>query len=158
MKHWWLTLNQRERQMVIICGIALIAAVLYWGLYSPLSNHVAESEAQLERQQKTLTWAKQQGERILSAGGVRSLSAEADGDVNLNKAINASATSNQIVISRMQPRGESIDIWIDDVEFNRLITWLVVLKQKHRLTVENLDIVAKDTPGVVSVKRLRLGS
>jgi general secretion pathway protein M len=156
MKHWWLTLNQRERQLVLLAAVAVGLAVLYWGIWTPLASRVEAKKQTLELQQATLILSKQQGERILSAGGVQGATPDID-DKNLSEVIGQSASSQQIVMSRIQPRGESIDIWIDDVPFNQLMNWFIQLEQRYGLTVENLDLVAKDVPGTVSVRRLRLG-
>jgi general secretion pathway protein M len=61
-----------------------------------------------------------------------------------------------ITLSRIQPRGEDLQVWIDEVPFNRLLTWLGALQSKQGITAASLDLNSTETPGQVKVRRLLL--
>ena len=57
----------------------------------------------------------------------------------------------------MQPQGDNIQVWIDEISFNQLLQWLEQLSSKEGLRVTNIDLSNAEQPGVVRVRRLQLG-
>jgi general secretion pathway protein M len=71
--------------------------------------------------------------------------------------INTTAQSNNIAISRIQAKSDSVQLWIDDVNFNQFVTWLEELSKQYEVDIQNVDISATDSPGMIKVSRLQLG-
>ena len=57
----------------------------------------------------------------------------------------------------MQPQGDDLQVWIDEISFNQLLTWLEQLASREGLRVKNIDLSLADQQGVVRVRRLQLG-
>ena len=57
----------------------------------------------------------------------------------------------------MQPQGEDLQVWIEEVSFNQLLTWLEQLSSRENINVKSIDLSNTQQPGVVKVRRLQLG-
>ena len=57
----------------------------------------------------------------------------------------------------MQPQGDDLQVWIDEISFNQLLTWLEKLASRDGLQVKNIDLSLADQQGVVRDRRLQLG-
>ena len=62
----------------------------------------------------------------------------------------------KIAISRMQPQGEELQVWIDQAPFNDVLGWLQSL-EKTGVSVLDIDIAESTLPGQVKIRRLKLG-
>ena len=70
--------------------------------------------------------------------------------------MNQSAGAFGLEITRMQPQGEKIQIWMDDVPFDALLGYLNELVQEKGLSLESIDLAESDTAGLVRVRRIQL--
>ncbi|GDY27716.1 MULTISPECIES: type II secretion system protein GspM [unclassified Agarivorans] len=153
MKQWWQSLNKREQNLVMAAAAVVALAILYWGIWSPIANANETAKQRLLNQQQTLIWAQQQGELIIASGP----SQKNAGKVNVSQSVSSSARQQRITISRIQPKGDEVEVWIENVPFNQLMTWLKMLSQRYGIVVENVDLDEGKEPGIVGVRRLRLG-
>ncbi|GIU45466.1 type II secretion system protein M [Shewanella sairae] len=152
-KAWWNGLVLREKQMVSACGVVLVIGILYWGVWTPIANAEAEAQRNLEGQQSTLNYVKQTANRI--AGLKQSGSSNAFRG-SLSAAVNQTAGAFGLEITRMQPQGNKIQVWMDEVPFDTLLNYLNELVQNKGLSLESLDLAESDTPGYVNVRRIQL--
>ncbi|WP_026957584.1 type II secretion system protein GspM [Aliagarivorans taiwanensis] len=152
MKQWWQGLNLREQQLVGIMAVLVLIAVLFWGVWRPVVEAKEQQQQRVTSQQQTLSWVRQQGELLLSQGNRQ---ARPD-SVNVNQAVSSSARQQAIKLARIQPRGDEVEVWIEDVVFDRLVNWLRLLDTRYGIVIDTLDIEAQQTPGVVNVRRLKL--
>ncbi|MCK8046404.1 type II secretion system protein M [Shewanella sp. 1CM18E] len=153
LKAWWNGLVLREKQMVSACGVVLVIGILYWGVWTPIANAEAEAQRNLEGQQSTLNYVKQTANRI--AGLKQSGSSNAFRG-SLSAAVNQTAGAFGLEITRMQPQGNKIQVWMDEVPFDTLLNYLNELVQNKGLSLESLDLAESDTPGYVNVRRIQL--
>jgi general secretion pathway protein M len=75
---------------------------------------------------------------------------------SLPQAVNQSANSMKITISRMQPQDDELQVWIDQAPFNNVLSWLQSL-EKTGVSILDIDIAESDLPGQVKIRRLKLG-
>lgn len=61
------------------------------------------------------------------------------------------------MITRVQPQSNNVQVWIDNVSFNQLLTWLEQLANNEGIQVKVIDLSQGEQPGQVRVKRLQLG-
>lgn len=100
-----------------------------------------------------LAWVQTNTERykaIASSGKGRSTG-------SLSGIVNSTARQYKISIDRVQPQGDNIQVWIDEVPFTNLLDWLETLNNKRGLKVLAIDITNADEAGVVTIRRLQLG-
>lgn len=149
MKAWWESISEREQKLVSIGGGALLLAIFYWGLWQPVSNAKIDNEKKLLDQQSTNVWAKGAIARLKSAANNN-----ARGNGSLQQIVNNSSRQYNIQIGRMNPKGEQLNLLIDETVFNDLLRWVNHLEQNQGLKVMNMDIQQLEEPGKVRVSRL----
>lgn len=153
MKTWWQQLNIREQRLVVIMS-ALIAIFIFYSLiWQPMNENIANSKMKIERQQKLLTLVQEGTQRYKDAArnGGRS-----SGE-SLSSIVNRTSRLESISITRMQPQGDDLQVWIDEIPFNQLLSWLEKLASRNGLQVKSIDLSKADQQGVVRVRRLQLG-
>lgn len=154
MKEWWQGLNNQERKLVTIGGIFVAIFVFYKAIWQPLNNSIDQTQSKLDKQQELLVWVTNETARYAAAS--RTSGAKRPGG-SLSSIINSTARRNNISIARLQPQNQDVQIWIDDVAFNQLLSWLEQLSANQQLVVKSIDLSKGDAAGQVQVKRLQLG-
>ena len=153
MKTWWQQLNLREQRLIMAMAAAISVFILYGLIWQPLNENIASSKLKIERQQALLSWVEDNTKRYKQAkltGGSRS-------GASLSSIVNRTSRQNDIIITRMQPQADDLQVWIDEISFNQLLTWLEQLASREGLRVKNIDLSLADEQGVVRVRRLQLG-
>ena len=153
LKLWWAGLILREKQMVSACGVVLLIGILYWGVWTPIANAEDDAERNLAGQLSTLNYVKQTANRI---AGLKQTSQGSAFRGSLSAAVNQTAGSFGLTITCMQPQGNKIQVWMDEVPFDTLLSYLNELVQNQGLSLESLDVAESDTPGFVNVRRIQL--
>ncbi len=153
MKAWWQQLNSREQRLVACMAIAVLVFLFYSLIWQPLNDNLAKTQQKLVRQQALLSWVSDNTERYKQAikGSGRASSG------SLSSIVNRTARQQQIIITRMQPQGDDLQVWIDEVPFNQLLSWLEQLSMAEGLNVKGIDLTKGEDLGVVRVRRLQLG-
>lgn len=151
--NWWNNLAQREQVMLLLVSVVAAIGILYWGIWYPVANAEHRAELELRAQQQTLAYVKQTANKIIT---LRKTTGHASFSGSLGSVVNNAANSNGLEITRMQPQGNKIQIWMDDVSFNQLLKFLSQLVQQKGLSLDSLDISASDKPGIVQVRRIQL--
>ena len=154
MKAHWQQLEQKEKQLISILIATLLLAGGYWLLWQPLQNNIMNTQRKVNVQTQTLADVKALGQKIMDLQGGQVNRAEV-GD--LNQLVSRSAARDKIVITRIQAKSDSLQIWIDDVNFNQFTTWLEKLNKQYGIEIQNIDLSVSDTKGMVKVRRLQLG-
>lgn len=152
MKQWWQQLQQREQRLVLLMAIFIGIFVFYQGVWKPLNDNIDNADQKLERTHSLLSYVKSTTAKVKSAG---SSNRKVTGG-SLSTIVNRVAAKHQISIARMQPQGENVQVWIDEVAFNQLLVWLDDLNANQGLTVSNIDISKGETAGAVKIRRLQI--
>jgi general secretion pathway protein M len=153
MKVWWQQLNSREQLLVAVMGFVSIIFVFYSVVWQPLNTSLVEAKGKLERQQQLLTWVQdnttlyQQAKRSSGQSKLRG---------SISSVANRSAKNYKLTITRMQPQGEDLQVWIDSTPFTQLLFWLEHLANNEGLQVKAIDLSQGDRAGEVKVRRLHL--
>ena len=153
LKAWWNGLILREQQLVGTCGGFLLLAILYWGIWTPIVNAESDAERGLKAQQNTLNFVKQTANKI---AGLEQSGNQKSFKGSLSAAVNQTAGTFGLEITRMQPQGNKIQIWMDDVPFDSLLGYLNELVQVKGLSLDSIDLAESDLPGLVKVRRIQL--
>ncbi len=153
MKTWWQQLNIREQRLVMAMSALISIFILYSLIWQPINEDIANSKAKIERQQTLLAWVQEGTQRYQQAkrNGGRS-----SGE-SLSSIVNRTSRLEKITITRMQPQGDDLQVWIDEISFNQLLSWLERLAVRDGLQVKSIDLSKADQAGVVRVRRLQLG-
>lgn len=153
MRSWFETLQPREQVSVLVAAVFLVFAVLYFGLWNPLSK------SQQTLQDSVATW-----ERALTE--LRPLIAAAQSDsggpapvrgIGQSLVVIVDTTLNQGNLSgalqRSQPTGDNgIRVEFQDASFDDLVLWLGELSGRYGLRVQsgNFSVSTRNIPGRVN--------
>jgi general secretion pathway protein M len=154
MKERWLQLNLREQRLVIMMASVVSFFILYSVIWAPLNENIDAATKKVERRQELLTWVQKSTsvyKNALGAGASKSR------NTSLSSLVNKTAGRSNITIARMQPQGENIQVWIDEVPFDNLLEWLEHLSIKESIKVKSIDITHAEQAGIVKIRRLQLG-
>ncbi|MFT6925374.1 MAG: general secretion pathway protein M [Psychromonas sp.] len=152
---WWESISEKEQQLSLVAAFLLLIAIIYWGIWQPLSTGLEHSQNQLQRSQQILFSTKQRATLLVSAGvGQQSAVSQ---NQNVTQIVNISARQKGIIFSRIINRNEQVEVQISDVEFDLFINWLSELSAQYSMSVINADISPAGTEGYIKVNRLSLG-
>ncbi len=156
MKQWWLNLAERERRILLLGTTAVLFALLYWGGWAPLQQHLQQSRHQVQQLQQQLNWMQQQAPLLRQLKQTAPINAAAD--IDIASALTASSQTQQLALKRIQPQGENALVELDIVGFDQLVNWLDLLEQQYGITPQQIELQSLPTlVGKVQVKRLLLG-
>lgn len=153
LKEWWDNTTEREQKLTLLSGVVIFIAVIYFALWKPLANNLAESQASLLSAEQTLQWVKVNSNKIITSGLPTD---SADKKQNLSQLINSTAKRNDIDISRIQGRSGTVDLSINQVEFNQFVEWTANLQNQYQVQILTADLSQDKVPGVIKVNRLSL--
>ncbi|ELO4999965.1 type II secretion system protein M [Escherichia coli] len=152
----WLTQHQsgrspREKSMLLAAVVLLFSSGYYALIWQPLSERIEQQERMRQQLAVMNTRLKRAGPDIIAArkSGVTT-------PAQLSRIISDSASARGIVITRMDERGENIQVWTASVVFNDLLAWLNELREKYALDVTQLDVKPAETTGMVNTETLEL--
>ncbi|WP_299666358.1 type II secretion system protein M [uncultured Psychromonas sp.] len=154
IKEWWDNISEREQQLTFISLVVVFIAVIYFLIWQPIATNLAASQQKLQSSEQTLQWVESNANKLVVAGvGNKKTTARKQ---NLSQLISNTAKRNKIVISRIQNRNGSVDIWINQVEFNQFLKWITALQNQYQIQVNSADLNQDKTQGMVKVNRLSL--
>lgn len=153
MKAWWQQLNSREQRLVGVMSTLVIIFILYSAIWQPLNNSLVNANKKLARQQALLTWVSENTAHYQQA---KQNSTVKSSQGSLSGIVNKSANSYKLTITRMQPQGDNLQIWIDSVPFTQFLFWLEHLVNNESLQVQGIDLTHAERAGEVKVRRLQL--
>lgn len=150
---WWVRITPREQRLVGVGALALVIGIAFWGIYQPMAQRAEVAQNQLRNDKQLLSWVQNKADDIvaLRGSGAKPLS-----PLPFNQAVSSSARRFNIELVRVQPRGDEMQVWVQPLPFNQLVTWLEYLQQNHGIEAEFLDLDKSNRVGVVDVKRLQL--
>jgi general secretion pathway protein M len=154
LKAYYVQLSDREQRLVLLSAVLLVIAVFYWGLWSPLSQSVERGQTALNSQQELLLWVQKNANRAKQLQGSAGQNAQLTG--SLAQEVNQSASRLNITISRMQPQGDELQVWVDQVPFNDVLSWLQSMESKG-VVILDVDVAETSAPGQIKIRRLKLG-
>lgn len=146
--------NDSEQKLLLALAIFLPMFALY-SIISTINTGLDESTQKLEKQIELNDWAAEQIGIIASSnGGGVSTGRQS----SITQLINASARKHGVTISRLQPqKTDTVRVGIEEVGFNKFVSWLTELQNRHGIAVESIDFSRSDIDGRVKIRRLDLG-
>ena len=153
-KEWWGSITSREQQLTILSAVMVIIAVIYWGVWAPLTEQLNDNKKQMIRAEAMLNWTQEKSTLLLQSGSANSQIKRS----NLTQILNSSARQHNITFSRTVNRDENLEVWITEVEFDSFLAWLTKLSNEYSISVLNADLARSKRDGYIKVNRLLLGN
>ena len=147
-------LTDREQKLVLISGVVIVVGIFYWAIWSPLNGALEQSRKAVDTKQSDLAWVKRNASKAIQLRKSAGQSAAFTG--SLPQAVNQTAGRVKIAISRMQPQGDELKVWVDEAPFNDVLSWLQAL-EKRGVKILDMDVAKADSPGMIKVRSLQLG-
>jgi len=151
LKEKYQAMPERDRRALLMLGIFLLPALLYFALIFPVQRAHARFSQELEAKQSELQWMQESVAKMQSLRG-SAVGTQRQGR-GLSQLISDSAPRYQLQISRIQPRGDDeIQVWLEDAPFDQLVQWLHQSEQDFGLVVASINMTAGKNPGWVKMQ------
>ncbi|NDV90761.1 type II secretion system protein M [Alteromonas sp. 345S023] len=147
-------LTEREQRLVIISAVVAAIAIFYFAIWSPINYALTQQQLLRDNQQQLLTWVQESAARAKQLRRSSSTTQTLTG--SLPQAVNRTTTRHNIEISRMQPQGDELQVWVDQAPFNDVLAWLKTMESMG-VVILQADIAEADAAGYVKIRRLQLG-
>ena len=154
MKDWWLSLNQREKRIVLAGGIFSFLLLVYLLIWQPFTDTIANMKQDLITQRELLVWIKdkvpeiqnlRQSNKTTKLDIGESLLVTIDNSLNTNNLKNANPELAQTSQNKVR-------ISFASVSFNDMIAWLTQIWQKYPIKIEQVSIIPTQEEGVVKAE------
>lgn len=154
MSHWWARLSTREQRMLLLGGLALLVMLPYWLIWMPLVEHTRMLERRISTLGEDLVWMQAASDEVQRLGGA-GVQVAADRGVSgqsLLGLVDSSVREAGLASSvrRVQPDGDQrVQLWMEAVEFDTLLSWLARLQSGQGVQVERFSADRRAEPGLV---------
>lgn len=155
MKDWWQNLETRDQRTMTIAGIVIAILLFYAMFWIPLVDSKALKQLQVENNRQLLSWMTEQSEVIKQYNRTKPGVAKADSKRSLLSIVDSLAKQLGVrkSINRIDPDGpHGATIWIDNMNFDSLITLLGNLDKRNYVKVKEAEFTKLDKPGTVKAK------
>lgn len=140
-------LSDREQMLTICTGLVFLVVFFVFFVWDPI--HDARDEAQQRYKQELELQA--QISAFKQAGPQTGSTTVTSQDQSLLAIVNKTTADQRISLKRVEPKNDqSLRVWVDNVQFNRLIVWLELLQINHGVSVDTLSMDQTQTPGSVN--------
>lgn len=147
-------LTEREQILVVISAIVVVIGAFYWMVWSPLNASLEMNRVTVTNKKADLIWLKKNTAKAIQLR--KSVGAAKPFTGSLPQAVNQTASRVNIAISRMQPQGDALKVWVDQAPFNDVLSWLQALESRG-IKIIDLDLAESDAPGQIKIRSLQLG-
>jgi len=153
----WSKLAPGERRLAMIGGVVVGATLLYVLLWLPIQKELARLRVSVPQERAQLQRMRLQAASIKPLRA-RSGAKPAPGALLSVIEQSASARGMRGFVTRMEADGgNGVQLTVDAVPFNSLLSWLADLQDSHSLLVESTSLDAHTAPGTVNAKlKLRI--
>lgn len=150
--HWLDALEARDRAIVLGLVTALITALLFLGIWSPLQGWSSNEHARYERQLALREYLRVNEAAARAAGRKEEGPGEGDGGSLLTLVANTAAASG-IQLTRYQPdAGGGVSVVLQGQDFNAILGWLTAMEQQRQVRVRQMAVDAFGEPGRVNAR------
>ena len=153
MREWWLSLEARERGLVILMVTMITATLAYHLIWRGLGQELQRQQQRQSTLQADLQWMRQAASEVGQlTDDQKPPGTQTQANISLIALIEraAHATETKAAIRRMSPDGDNVArIHLNPVVFNQLLD-LIAWLQRQGIKVEELTLKSHATTGQVS--------
>ena len=145
-------LESRDRNALLALTLFLGVAILYYGVWYPVSHGLSEAEEEYRTQTELISWMKSHEAEAKSIGSSLSGSGGNKLSGSLCALANNVARQKSIALKRYEPDGnDKLRVWLEKVSFNDFVSWMQVLVSKG-MVVSNVSVEGQDDDGKINAK------
>lgn len=139
LKAWYLSLQQREQQILAAGTVFVLVTIIYLGLLNPYFNSRKHLEADIADKQNEVAWMEpaaaqlqalrgQQPSGIPAGQSLLAVVSRAAGDAGFNTAMKQAQTDSD----------GSVRLQLQGVAFDNLIRWLGTMHRQYGISAKEL--------------------
>lgn len=153
-------LSPRERLLSMGCAMALLLSGAYWLFYQPITEQSQLLRQKIQSQRQAYQYLQDVSNEVLVLRQQGAAESPAPDAVIRSPMAVIDASSQQMdikpFIKRLSPESEDrVMLWLENLAFDKLIDWLVLLETQHRLLVLQLDVDKQaGAEGLINAKLL----
>lgn len=138
LKDWWAEQTARERFLILAAIVLVSALALQFLVVTPMRENRARAQSSYESAMSTL--AEIRAGAALARSQNASASRERTAPENLRAMLTAAAARRGILINRVQPTEEGVDLRIDDADPEALYAWLYEMTQERNVRIRRASV------------------
>lgn len=154
MKHWFMSLEARERLFVSSAAVVILFAVAWLGLWVPLdTGHKAAAERVDTWKQSLAALRPMRGQVQATASGQPVNAGQNQSLVVIvDSSLRQRGLTNSLQRSQPTPAGNGIRVEFENAAFDDLMLWLGDLHRQYGLLVESgsFSVAPGENPGRVN--------
>jgi general secretion pathway protein M len=148
---WRTVLRWREQPPALFGAALVLCLVVGATLWYPLKQEQDALEARIAEQHELLGRMSDAAARLRLAPGAETRRSAPRRDGSLFALLERTARAASIAVTRMEPQGERVvRLWLEDVEFNRLVAWLGQVRNQYGIRVSAMQTNRRPVNGRVS--------
>ena len=151
IKTYWQQLSPREQRIVSAAAAFVFISLFYFVYWQPLQDNITMTQTRIEAQTSNLQTMQSMAARIQQQSNGASRRSVSDSSSML-AIIERTANQKQLKSSlqKIQPEGQGgVRIWLEDIAFDDLVSWLDLLDSKHGITVSDISLERDAKAGLV---------
>jgi general secretion pathway protein M len=148
LRTWYAGLQERERRMVAIGGVAVALIILFGGILVPLASAVSSAKLRSETKRQDLQWMRTNAPEIRAAGNQMVVDTGEPSVVMVDRTGRAAGLTD--ALRGTQPSGNGVRVQLEGAPFDTLVSWLATLDQNYGLAVESITVDRATKPGLVN--------
>ncbi|MFK0573978.1 type II secretion system protein GspM [Endozoicomonas sp.] len=136
-KSWYELRLPRDRKAIQLLSAAMLVGLIFFLVWEPVTTW---SEAQKEDylyQEEINTWLNSHLPKARELQKNQQLSSSRG---ELSSTAASVAQQVNITLGRVQPDRKGLSVWVEDVAYQKLLKWLVLLQTKHGVAVRQIRI------------------
>ena len=147
---WYYGREPNERSIILTLAVIIAVAILWLGIWKPVSDWRDVADNRYRNAQSTLDWmqanestARAVAQNRQAAGSRRALL----------PTITGAAQAHGLTLNRVQPESNgAVSVMLQSQAFNTVLTWLNQLQRENQVVVQRIALDAEDRPGYVNAQ------
>ncbi len=151
---WWNARNPREKILLALGGIVLIALMYYSLVMAPLNSSVTKMQQRIENELLLGSWLVGVTPEVQSLQRSNGKAAAKKGGSLLSVVDQTSkAAGLGKAVTRLQPEGEDeVRAWLEAAPFNETLRWLRTLESSYGVEITELSFNRNNEAGLIKAR------
>ncbi len=141
---WWTGRTLREQVLIGSMGCLALAFGLYQFAYLPLTDYRETSARRLSAASALYHEVAHGAEQVAAVRQAKEDRPAARREATMRQTVTVSAHTAKIKITRLEPQGAGLAVWINAVPAPELHRWIAALSRDFGITVQKASIRRAD--------------
>lgn len=141
---WWGKRSPRERRLLLALGGTAALAGIVTGIYQPLAESRASALADIQTYEVLISQLRTAGPELSRLKNLKRGAAPA--------YVSGSARSYGLTVAGLQATGGSVSVAFQNENFVKVVQWIAQVENESTLRLMNIQVVRRQTPGIVDAK------